>query len=323
MLTTQLEHPFPFDPTYGFDLDTLLAIKAPSAPADLVPFWQETYRAALELPLHLARRKADIDAPPNVDVFEIEYDSWEGVRIGGWLTVPRGVDVARGIVAGHGYGGRSGPDYGSHSLCAAAIYPCMRGQGRSVHSLIPEISSEHVLHGIASVEGYVLRGCVVDIWRAASALIELVPNASRKLDYAGGSFGGGLGAMALAWDKRFSRGFLSVPTFGNHPVRVALPCTGSGEAVRQYAADHPAVLDVLRYYDAATIAAHVAQPVFCACALFDPAVPPPGQFSVYNALGANKRLFVLPTGHFDTPATAKAESELSGRVENWFELGAP
>ncbi|MEZ5576382.1 MAG: hypothetical protein R3F44_12440 [Candidatus Competibacteraceae bacterium] len=36
-----------------------------------------------------------------------------------------------------------------------------------------------------------------------------------------------------------------------------------------------------------------------AAARFDPAVPPPGQFAVYNALAGPKELFVLRAGHFD------------------------
>jgi len=58
------------------------------------------------------------------------------------------------------------------------------------------------------------------------------------------------------------------------------PCTGSGEAVRDYAATHPEVLDVLRDYDAATAATYIECPVVVLPALRDPAVIPPGQFAI-------------------------------------------
>jgi cephalosporin-C deacetylase len=133
----------------------------------------------------------------------------------------------------------------------------------------------------------------------------------------GGSFGGGIGAMALAWDSRFKSGFLSVPSFGNHPLRVTLPCTGSGESVRNYYQDHPEVLDVLAYFDSATHARRIGIPVLCECALFDPAVPPPGQFAVYNALAGPKELTVRQAGHFTYLAEADDNQRLRATLERW------
>jgi cephalosporin-C deacetylase len=78
-----------------------------------------------------------------------------------------------------------------------------------------------------------------------------------------------------------------------------MPCTGSGESVRRYHAAHPEVIDVLRHFDAATAAARITIPVQVAAALFDPAVPPPGQFAVYNALPGPRDLVVLATGHVE------------------------
>jgi cephalosporin-C deacetylase len=186
----------------------------------------------------------------------------------------------------------------------------MRGQGRSRTPEIPEYAHKHVLTGIESRETYVLRGCVADIWCAASALTELFPIAHDCLHYMGTSFGGGLGALALAWDRRFSAAYLGLPTFGNHPLRVTLPCLGSGEALRKRFRRHPDVMDVLRYYDAAATARFITMPMVCTCALFDPAVPPPGQFAVYNALAGPKTLFVSQAGHFAYPEEEKDQQKL-------------
>ena len=57
------------------------------------------------------------------------------------------------------------------------------------------------------------------------------------------------------------------------------------------------MIELLVGNDAATAARYMKQPVHCACALFDPTVPPAGQFAVYNALGGPKQLFVLTAGH--------------------------
>ena len=221
----------------------------------------------------------------------------------------------RGVVAGHGYGGRQEPELHPPGPPAVTISPCARGFDRSAHPAIPGDSFGHVLHGIAARETYAHRGSVADLWRAASALLELFPDAARTLHYQGASFGGGIGALALPWDTRFHRAFLDVPSFGHHPLRVTLPCAGSGEAVRRHLRRHPEALVVLAYFDAGTAARHLGIPTLVAAALADPAVPPPGQFAVYNAMTCEKELFVRQTGHPNTPDD---DLRLWARLAGWF-----
>jgi cephalosporin-C deacetylase len=132
------------------------------------------------------------------------------------------------------------------------------------------------------------------------------------------SLGGGLGAIALAWDTRLGRGHLNVPTFGHQPLRLELPCVGSGEAVRVFARTHGRLPEALRYLDAALAARHIRQPVHVAAARFDPVVPPPGQFAVYNALPGDRRLFVLEAGHFDYPRRRVQGAELLSQLWAFF-----
>ncbi|MCG3149390.1 MAG: Cephalosporin-C deacetylase [Verrucomicrobiae bacterium] len=310
-------HNFPFDPTYGYHEQKLRIIKAPVGPADFIRFWEFTYAAARRVPLRLARRQ--IASPnPQFALYEIEFDSLDCVRIGGWITVPADGKFRRGVVVGHGYGGREAPDFDLPPPAAVAIFPCARGFHRSARGDIPADASRHVLHGIEDKDTYVHRGCVADVWGAASALLELYPGAARHLHYHGGSFGGGIGALALPWDNRFHKAFLDVPSFGQHPLRLIFQCTGSGEAVRLYAKEHPEVIDVLQYFDAATAARHIKIPVLVAAALFDPAVPPPGQFAVFNALPVQKELFVRRAAHFEWAGQAHENDDLSTRLWQWF-----
>lgn len=340
--TPRFPHAFPFDPSYGYAPEALRAIGAPGdpgavgdpgtvggpgaaegpggaagagapespgAPEDFAAFWRARHRVARA-----------VDPAPEVGPLEEERDgariygvrftSVGGVRLGGWLVLPpEGEPVRRGLVIGHGYGGRDapGPDVPLPVPGAAALLPCVRGMGeRSRVAGIPEAADAHVLHGIASRDTYVLGDCVADLWCAASALLALAPTV-RRLGYAGESLGGGLGALALPWDERFACGQLKVPTFGHYPLRLTLPSVGSGESVRTYHTRHPEVAHVLRYFDAATAASRIGCPVLTAPALFDPAVPPPGQFAVANA--APGPVHVLTAGHFAHPGEA---DELTG-----------
>ncbi|MYX72030.1 acetylxylan esterase [Streptomyces sp. SID3915] len=317
-----LAHGFPFDPSHGRTLDALLRTPAPTAPGDFAEFWAARYAEAraVDTAPEIGPAEGERDG---VRLHGVSFTSMGGARLGGWLALPVDGPAEHGFVIGHGYGGREAaePDLPLPLPRAAAILPCVRGMGsRSSLPGIPGDADAHVLHGIASRDTYVIGDCAADLWCAASALGELLPHlgGAGRLGYLGESFGGGLGALALPWDERFGAAQLTVPTFGNHPLRLTLPCTGSGESVRAYHRGHPGVTDVLRYFDAATAAARLELPTLVAAALFDPAVPPPGQFAVHNALPGPRELLVLRAGHFRYAEEAREAAELRSLRERFF-----
>lgn len=312
-----IRHDFAFDPTYGYDQERLLAVGAPDEPADFAAFWQATADEASRVPLRLEARPqpSKNDA---VELLEVRFDSFGGHRVGAWLLRPRRKAPAYALVGGHGYGGRAeapvGPDEPDH----IALYPCAPGFHLSARADLPDVAARHVVHGIAHRDTYLIRACVASLWAAASALLELHPEFRGRLHYDGGSFGGGLGALALPWEPRFARAKLVVPTFGHHPLRLQCPCVGSGEAVREHHRSHPGIArDVLPYYDAAIAARRVRQPVLVAPALFDPAVPPPGQFAVANALPSAER-FILRAGHHPYRGQREEDEALGLKSAAWF-----
>jgi len=288
------------DPTYGWTLASLLDVEPPPAPADFASFWTGLHRRARSVDPTATMRPSPGGAAPGSEVYDVEFTSAGGVRLGGWLVLPADGHVERGLVVGHGYGGRQEPDPRPLADHAAVLFPCARGlPARGLVEGIPDVAERHVLHGIGDRDGYVHGGCAADVWCAVSALCEMVPQARARIDYVGASFGGGIGALAVPWDDRIDAACLVVPSFGDHPLRVTLPCTGSGEAVRRRVAACPGTLDVLRYFDAATAATFIDVPVHVGLALADPAVPPPGQFAVYNALAGPRERFVLTGGHME------------------------
>ncbi|MFD9603515.1 acetylxylan esterase [Streptomyces sp. NPDC059970] len=322
------EHDFPFDPAYGRTLDDLLLTPAPAAPDDFDAFWRARYEEARKVATEPEIGPLE-DERDGVRIHGVTFTSVGGVRLGGWVALPAEGSAEHGFVIGHGYGGRQepGPDVPLPLPRAAAILPCVRGMGtRGLRPGIPDVADGHVLHGIESRDSYVIGDCVADLWCAASALHELVPElapgeSGLRLGYLGESFGGGLGALALPWDDRFGAAQLTVPTFGNHPLRLTLPCAGSGEAVRGYHREHPEVTEVLRYFDAATAATRLELPTLVAAALFDPSVPPPGQFAVHNALAGEHELLVLSAGHFEHEGLAAETEGLRAARRDFFGAG--
>lgn len=303
-----ITHPHPFDPTYGCDPAALAAIQAPPAPAGFTAFWRATRAAADAVPLDLVREPCPSPrVPGGWRLSIVRFSSLGGYRVGAWLLEPDGPCRA-GLVVGHGYGGRDAP----HLIEAAFpepepmayIAPCMPGFHLSADPGLPGQADGHVIAGIADPATYSIRFCVAALWTATRVLAALRPDAAGRLAYYGGSFGGGLGALAAPWEPLWSCVRLDVPTFGHHPWRLRCPCVGSGESVRRLHARQPAIAGTLACFDAATAAAHATQPSLIVPALFDPAVPPPGQWAVANAWAGPRTIVPLTSGHHDGPWSA-------------------
>jgi cephalosporin-C deacetylase len=312
-----LQHELPFDPSYGYDLNGLLAIDPPLPPEGFTAFWQDRYTRAL------AVDPAPIVSPshhehPRFRVFDLEYRSTDGFPIRGWLLRPTFKEAKRGFVLGHGYGGIEAPDFELPRNDAIYLVPCFRGLCRSRRPPISDDPNYHVLHDVQDPARYIVGGCVEDLWTGVSALLQIDPKVAGHLGYMGISFGGGVGALALPWDERIHRAHLNAPTFGNQPLRLSLPTLGSAAALQEFARHHPEVRETLAFYDAAVAARFIRQPMHIAAALFDPAVAPPGQFSIYNAISAEKQLFVLTAGHFDYPGKDAQNQHLLEELRIFF-----
>jgi cephalosporin-C deacetylase len=309
---------YDFDPSYGYSLAQLLAVAPPKEPKDFDSFWQQRYQKALTV-MPNPQIKIINEDRQGWRVFDLRYTSTGGFPVCGWLLLPTSGVIKRGFIVGHGYGGRDEPDYHLPFKDAALLFPCFRGLALSAQAPISSEPYWHVLHDIDQKDHYILGGCVEDMWLAVSAMLSLFPRLAGHLGYLGISFGGGIGALALAWESRISKAHLNVPTFGHQSLRLRLASNGSAHSVQQFYRSHKKMtLKVLRYYDAALAAKRITMPMHCACAKFDPCVAPPGQFAIYNALPGQKRLFILDAGHHSYPKQAQQEYELINQLDAFF-----
>jgi cephalosporin-C deacetylase len=318
-MTFSPAHSYPFDPAHGYDLDRLRAIRPPEEPAGFDAFWRRRYLRARAVDPRPLIAEAGF-SHPDWAVFDIAFTSTGAFSIGGWLLTPRSGTIARGLVVGHGYGGRDQPDFDLPVEDTAVLFPCFRGLSRSAHPPISTDPAWHVLHDIDKPESYIIAGCVEDLWVSVTALLALYPQIAGRVGYAGISLGGGIGALAIPHDPRIVRGFLEVPTFGNRPLWLTLPSVGSAASVQSYARAHPDVAETLRFYDAAIAASRITVPMLAAVAGFDPAVAPACQFSIANALPSSKdnETFILDAGHFEYDRFAEQHAALSSRVGRFF-----
>lgn len=289
----------PFDGSYGHTLDTLRTIAPIDPPEGFAARWTRWRDEARTVDAAPVVLSSEVVGGRRVSV--VEHAGVGGIRLRAWFVEPASGAARVGVVHSHGYAGRDAIDLARVPADAAAIFPVGRGlPALNVGVGAPEPRDEHVLAGIDDPDRYVLGLCARDLWLAADALVALTGDL--PLYYVGESFGGGIGALALPWDDRYVGATLIVPSFGQHDERLAVPCLGSGEAVRAYMAAHPEARDVLRWFDASSSMTLARVPVRVEAALWDQYVPPQGQFAVANAV-AMLELEVLPAGHAEYPGS--------------------
>ena len=305
-----VQHNYSFDPTNGYTQEELLKIQSPAEVEGFADFWRSNYAAVMaKKPEYTV--EAELWSPvENEKIYRIRVKNYDGVEFVMFIARPE--NSQGGLVIGQGYGNPGMPSLSRYSLTTA--FACVRGLGFSQCKDIPWEVKSHVVHGIETKESYILRGVIADQWMTASVLLDMFPDTASNLNYTGGSMGGGMGALLLAWDKRFKAAYLSVPTFGSE-IRFDYQSTGSGESCRKYILEHPEARKVLAYFDASVSAKYITIPVCCAPALFDPCVAPVGQFSVCNSIKDEyKTVYIREVGHY--PATEK-DLELEKKVEEW------
>lgn len=309
---------YSIEPDASYPLASLLAIKTNQRPKGFDDFWCNAYQNALQVKPQ-ASIKDTGNSQNGWQVFDVSYTSTDDFPIGGWLLLPVDQEVRRLMVVIHGYGGREGPDFHLPFADAALFFPCCRGIARSARAPISTDPYWHVLHDIHQRNRYILRGCVEDVWVANTVLGQLYPHLSEQIGMLGISFGGGIGTIATAYDKRVAKAHFNVPTFGDHQIRLKIATQGSGKALQDFYRREPyKLIRTLRYFDTAFAAQAISVPVHFALALRDPVVTPPGQFAIYNQVQGEKHLFILQAGHAEYPQQAKENQKLIVELANFF-----
>ncbi|MDF3129490.1 acetylxylan esterase [Kiritimatiellaeota bacterium B1221] len=304
-------HDFDFDPTYGHTVTDLQAIDyVDEAPADFAEFWQGLHAKAMAVPLELEVEE-DLPLEGGFRCQLVRYRVWPDYRVGAWVIFheehPR---PDFGVVMGHGYGGREAPEVSFARKDRIVIFTVAPGFHISQDDRLPlNDAGKHVVYGIESRERYLLAACAATIWRGVDVLTELTQGSVKRFHYHGWSFGGGMGALSVPWESRFESAELGHVTFANHPFRLRNECVGSGAAVRERWLKDPSIEETLVYYDAAFSVRHLKIPTLFGCSCFDPAVPPPGQWSAANSHPGPSRATAFPVGHFAYAHPQSAEAE--------------
>src|SRR5215217_1311507 len=163
-------------------------------PLDFDTFWHQTMAEAAAIPLNPSIARVPMRSTPEVDVFEIGYDSLDGVRIAGWYCVPTERHLpppypALLIVPGYVSEPTLPKSWAKQGYAAVGVAP--RGKLRSNKQYNPGYPGL-LVDNIVDRNTYSYRGFYVDACRAVDFVLTRPEIDHARIGVHGSSQGGAL-----------------------------------------------------------------------------------------------------------------------------------
>lgn len=274
---------------------------AVTKPHDFDAFWADILAQAATIPLNATFTPAPMRSTPKVEVFEVHYDSLDGVRIAGWYCLPRHRPAPLPAMVFY-------PGYISEPTLPKAYaqrgYACFgvapRGKLRSNGQYNPGYPGL-LTHNITDRFTYGYRGFYVDAWRVIDILANRPEVDATRIGVQGGSQGGALTLLAAAMCPQVAAGSAGAPYLAGMIDAIQLTHSYPYEEINEYLHLHPqardAVTETLAYYDVHNFVDRIRCPMIVNIGLNDDVCPPETGYAVFERIGsADKQLYAY-AGH--------------------------
>jgi cephalosporin-C deacetylase len=265
-------------------------------PRDFAEFWDDVLAQAAKIPLNATVTPVPMRSTPEVEVFEVHYDSLDHVRIAGWYCLPR--ERSEPLPAMVFYPGYiSEPTLPkSYALKGVATFGAApRGKLRSNSQYNPGYPGL-LTHNIIDRNTYGYRGFYVDAWRVIDFLLEQPEVDISRIGIRGGSQGGALTLLTAAMRPEVTAAGASAPYLAGMIDAIELTNTYPYEEINEYLRLHPqqrqAVEDTLAYFDCHNFADRIRCPIIVNIGLNDNVCPPETGYANFDLIGSqDKKLY--------------------------------
>lgn len=264
-------------------------------PPDFDAFWAEIMATAERIPLNPTIQPVAWRSTDTVDVFDIAYDSLDGVRIAGWYCVPRQVQPPYpGLLLVPGYISEPTLPKSWASAGYAAVGVAPRGKLRSNRQYNPGYPGL-LVDNILDRNTYAYRGFYVDATRALDFLLTRPEVDAARIGVHGSSQGGALTLTTAALrPDAIACGAAGAPYLCGFMDAAALTHSYPYEEINEYLRMYPdreqAVRTTLNYFDGINFAPRIRCPMLIHLGLRDDVCPPETGYAVYDALTCEKVL---------------------------------
>ncbi|MDA1189075.1 MAG: acetylxylan esterase [Chloroflexi bacterium] len=265
-------------------------------PADFENFWENISAVEAAIPLDDTVVRDDLRSAEDVDVYRVNYESIDSIRIHGWYCLPKKRTRPLPAVL-HIPGYQSDPilpkNWSRLGFAAFSVAP--RGKVRSRSQFNPGYPGL-LAHNITDRDTYGYRGFYVDVLRAVDFLESRDEVDSSRIAVTGSSQGGGLAIMTAAMRPQVAAATAAVPYLCDMVRASTLTDSYPYQEITDYLRLHPGhrrlVEETLSYYDVINFAPQVRCPIIVNIGLQDSICPPETGFSVFEALGSeDKKLY--------------------------------
>ena len=265
-------------------------------PDDFDAFWDDVLAQAERVPLNASVERVALRSTHEVDVYEVHYDSLDGVRIAGWYCLPtdrRGKLPA--ILRVPGYIGEPTLPRAEARSGYAMFGAAPRGKLRSNAQFNPGYPGL-LTHNIVDRNSYSYRGFYIDAVRAFDFLQSRKEVDSERIGVTGSSQGGGLTLVVSALRKEVRAAAAGAPYLCGFMDAIELTHTYPYQEIRDYLRLYPereeAVRETLPYFDGIHFGPRITCPIIVNIGLQDNVCPPETGYAAFKAIAsADKTLY--------------------------------
>lgn len=278
-------------------------------PPDFDEFWAEIMATADAIPLNPSLEPVPLRSTGQIEVFEIGYDSLDGVRVAGWYCRPTESYLPPpypGLLIVPGY--VSEPtlpkSWAKQGYAAVGVAP--RGKLRSNAQFNPGYPGL-LIHNIVDRNSYSYRGFYVDAARAVDFILTRPEVDHSRIGVHGSSQGGALTITTAALRAgAITCGAAGAPYLCGFMDAVSLTHSYPYEEINEYLRLHPEreplVRDTVAYFDGINFAPQITCPMLLYIGLADDVCPPETGYNLYQALSCPKELRSYPRSAHDAGA---------------------
>jgi len=226
----------------------------------------------------------------DVELYELVMRSFGGVRVRGWLEVPKSQGPHTALLRVPGYTQNMRPvgDTGGAIVLSFNI----RGHGNSTDD-VPGNPKDFWVRGLDDKEDYYYRGAYLDCVRAVDYLCSRDDVDQDRITIWGGSQGGGLSFATAALDQRIDLCIADIPWLCDWENYLVLAGKTDDEEITAWmgakrSRTRKAVLKTLSYFDTMNLADRIQCPTLMGIGLQDPICPPSTSFATFNRIPAER-----------------------------------
>ncbi|WP_341394225.1 acetylxylan esterase [Arthrobacter sp. G119Y2] len=282
-------------------------------PADFESFWENTLAEARSHPLNLTVT-AEPTVLATVDVYDVQFNGWNGEPVRAWLRMPHGItEPLPCVVEFVGYGGGRGEPQDNLLLASsgfAHLQMDTRGQGAGwsrgatadgAGSGGPQVPGL-MTRGILDPQTYYYRRLFTDAVRSVQAARELDWVDADRVALTGISQGGGVALATAALCPDVRAVVARVPFLCDFPralqITDAYPYREICDFLSIHRTEAARAQQTLQYFDGVNFAPQAQVPAMFAAGLMDVTTPPSTVYAAYNAYAGPKQITAWPfNGH--------------------------